>query len=1041
MHDTSTFTARARMRTAGIRARAFTKALVASAVVLVACAASVAAATYYVDGTNAGATDVGPGTSSTPYRTLQAAVSARASAGNTIIVRPAIYRESVTISASGSASSRIVLQASGPGAVISGADDFGSTSRWSAIASDVYLASSVTWAPLQVFADGARLTPSTASPPSLPARSYRYVSGVGLYVNAGGGNPGLRGCEVGRRTTGIFVSGAYVTLDGLAFTRTEDRAVGIVAGANRAEIVNNTVTFAYKAGIDVGGAADVLIAGNRVSDNGDHGIFVHTAAGTVIRDNESFRNARPTTRAAAGIALDGATGCTVELNQCYDNQDSGIQFYNGSHDGLSRNNLSWNNGDHGFDHVRSMRTRHFHDVAWDNYKDGFSFEGNSGGGAMYNCIAVDNGLATAEFDLWVERDSDAGFVSDHNLFWNSTSRNPVKFIDTQYALISAYASATGRDRRSVQLDPRFVDAPQGDFRLRAGSPAIDAAVGGAAGWPPNDREGDARIDDPSTADTGDGTPAFADLGAHEFRAIVLPPPVGNLCGNPGFESSASGWDAYGGATLERVAGGRSGSYCLEARASGSSTFGTRDEPDWVANALAAGTTYRFTAWVRSASSRGIARIKLREFNASSQLGSSKYSPDVTLSSSWQLLAVDITTEGNGSTLDMEIRDYPVTSGERFQIDDVSIMLVTPVASDTPPVVSAPATVSITEGQPLTVNVSASDADGDPILSFTADLSALPAGHGAVFTRNGSNTAGTLTWTPSASDGRAAPYTVTFTATNDRSGVASTLITVGDAGGGGGPNLCGNPGFESGISGWEPYGNATLQRVAGGRSGSYCMEVRASGSATIGMGDQPNWVEGVPGPGTRYRYSAWVRSATHRGTAKLQVREYLNGVLQGVAVLTPGVTLSPTWQQITADFITLRTGSVIETEVKDFPANSSEVFQIDDFSITRIGVEPVLAARAGAVAMPGSREFTASVARNPSRGPATLEFALTRPGVVNVLVFDVRGRQMSAPIETSLGAGHHRVTLGGGEERWPRGAYFYRLSAPEGVRVGKFVILE
>ena len=184
----------------------------------------------------------------------------------------------------------------------------------------------------------------------------------------------------------------------------------------------------------------------------------------------------------------------------------------------------------------------------------------------------------------------------------------------------------------------------------------------------------------------------------------------------------------------------------------------------------------------------------------------------------------------------------------------------------------------------------------------------------------------------------------------------------------------------------------------------------------------------------------MRSASHRGTAKLQVREYLNGVLQGTAVLSPGVTLSPSWQQITADFTTLRTGSVIETEVKDYPATSSEVFQIDDFTITRIGSEPVLASRAGAFAIAGAMEFSAAIAGNPSRGTVSLEFTLSRPGVVRVQVFDVRGRQM-APLETALGAGRHRMTLGGREMGWAPGAYFYRLSAPEGVKAGKFVILE
>ena len=50
--------------------------------------------------------------------------------------------------------------------------------------------------------------------------------------------------------------------------------------------------------------------------------------------------------------------------------------------------------------------------------------------------------------------------------------------------------------------------------------------------------------------------------------------------------------------------------------------------------------------------------------------------------------------------------------------------------------------------------------------------------------------------------------------------------------------------------------------------------------------------------------------------------------------------------------------------------------------------------------------------------------------------------MFAPIEAARGVGRHRVTLAGdGAERLQPGAYFYRMSAPEGVTAGKFVILD
>jgi hypothetical protein len=91
--------------------------------------------------------------------------------------------------------------------------------------------------------------------------------------------------------------------------------------------------------------------------------------------------------------------------------------------------------------------------------------------------------------------------------------------------------------------------------------------------------------------------------------------------------------------------------------------------------------------------------------------------------------------------------------------------------DQAPVVTAPANASGNENAQLTVNVTAADPDGHAITSLTATN--LPSG--ATFTKNGSNTSGTLTWTPTYS--QSGNYTVTFTASNALSGSASTQITI------------------------------------------------------------------------------------------------------------------------------------------------------------------------------------------------------------------------------------------------------------------------
>ena len=95
----------------------------------------------------------------------------------------------------------------------------------------------------------------------------------------------------------------------------------------------------------------------------------------------------------------------------------------------------------------------------------------------------------------------------------------------------------------------------------------------------------------------------------------------------------------------------------------------------------------------------------------------------------------------------------------------------PVSVDRAPVVTAPATATVAETQPLTVNVTAADPDGNAISSLTA--SGVPAG--ATFTPGSGNTSGTLSWTPSTGD--AGTYTVTFTAANALTGSANTVITV------------------------------------------------------------------------------------------------------------------------------------------------------------------------------------------------------------------------------------------------------------------------
>src|SRR5262245_17337670 len=373
-----------------------------------------AASEYHVDINNPNCSNSGPGSPGVPYCSIQAAATARGGPDVTLLVHPGTYREQVTVPASGSSGSPLLIKAIAPGVIVDGADDFSNPAQWASYTGQIWLAASVDWSPNQILVDGVRLVPADILPEFLTPQTFRYMPGEGLYVNIGGDNPGDHQTFVSRRTNGFRVSGrSWVTLEGMTVTRTQDNGIFGTAGCGNISVLSTTVHHAFRAGISINACSDVLVSGNATTDNGNHGIyFLGGTADSTIRGNESARNARPTVRAANGIAVEGdCEDIVIADNRLHNNQDTGQQL-NDSEDVLSQHNLSWDNGDHGYDHLRSTDVRHVGDVAYRNHKDGFSIEGASSSISIFNSIAMENGLTTAEFNLWVDPNSTSGFESD-----------------------------------------------------------------------------------------------------------------------------------------------------------------------------------------------------------------------------------------------------------------------------------------------------------------------------------------------------------------------------------------------------------------------------------------------------------------------------------------------------------------------------------------------------------------------------------------------------------------------------------------------------
>ncbi len=144
------------------------------------------------------------------------------------------------------------------------------------------------------------------------------------------------------------------------------------------------------------------------------------------------------------------------------------------------------------------------------------------GGGIANTTGAANHPVVTNTVLWAN--SDAGGM-DESAQIHTTSGSPV----VNYSCIQGLSALGGTG--NIGSDPLFVDADGADdnpatagdnnYRLAAGSPAIDAGQNAALPVCMVDLDDNERIvDDPATADTGDGTPPV-DMGPYEFGSTAF----------------------------------------------------------------------------------------------------------------------------------------------------------------------------------------------------------------------------------------------------------------------------------------------------------------------------------------------------------------------------------------------------------------------------------------------------------------------------------------------------------------------------------------
>ena len=466
-------------RSRGLRLLALL-ALVVASIVTFAWPAAAITAVLYVDGGNPSCSDSGSGTQTVPFCTINQGASV-ATAGQTVQVASGTYRELVTVGHSGVAGSPIVLTAA-PGATV--------TVRGQANAFKVSAKSYVT---IQGF-------------------TVSGTTSYGIYVTSSSSNVTISGNTVSHTTSyGIHVNGSS----------------NVTVSNNDVSAAGQRVSGSIKYGIKLAATTSSLVSGNVAHDNSNSGIFLDaTTSGVEVTGNQAYGNARGYARAAPGIDVRGHHN-TIDRNVSHDNEDSGLQFYSGSHDNLVVDNLAYHNGDHGIDDLGSTHQRIISNTVWWNYTAGINVEGSSTGATVENNIAVDNGYnlspcitgpcnTRTRGNIRIDSTSTSGATVNDNLVSLTQSGTMYVSGSTSYSSLAAFQAASGQEARGIQPDPRFVAAGS-DFHLQAGSRAIDSANSGISGETDTDLESQSRVDDPATPNIGAGSRTYDDRGAYEFQ--------------------------------------------------------------------------------------------------------------------------------------------------------------------------------------------------------------------------------------------------------------------------------------------------------------------------------------------------------------------------------------------------------------------------------------------------------------------------------------------------------------------------------------------
>jgi parallel beta-helix repeat protein len=478
---------------------------------------------FVVDQKHPAASDANDGSYKRPWKTVAHAAKV-AIAGDSVTVKDGIYRESIEVTNSGTASRLITFKASGKNVVVKGSDV---VTGWKLWKGRIWKKENWDVNSQQVFVDEKILDQIGGNPFYSPDRLPAVGRGVGdltpgafYYDSKGktlfirlrdGDNPNRHKIEVSVRPWLFLVrENNYIKLEGFTFQHSNTTAViktgwpAVNISGDNCIAENNRISWCDFTGL--GGAGNDLIIRNNISNyNGNSGMGF-SGRGILMDGNitnfNNYRKFNPEWHAGgvkngnfvnsiirnhvaqenigSGIWCDiNCSDVVIESSMAQKNEGMGI-FYEISKKGLIKNNIVSENKLHGIYISASQDCLVLNNLAYANMR-GIVLHGvpRTEFGQRYllqnnlieNNIMVNN--TNADLVLAKPSPDAMGNMSDYNLFYqlNGILNNRLDYAGAMTTLVQ-WQKTSGNDTHSLVGNPLFVNEAKRNFRLMIASPAI-----------------------------------------------------------------------------------------------------------------------------------------------------------------------------------------------------------------------------------------------------------------------------------------------------------------------------------------------------------------------------------------------------------------------------------------------------------------------------------------------------------------------------------------------------------------------------------------